>query len=148
MTRSPQPSSTAAATSTERGSAAVELVVLTPLLVAVLLFVVLAGRVSGADLEVRTVAADAARAGSRARTPDAAVAVAGRTAARQLTGAGPQCRTWSVRTDVTRFGPGGRVRVTVSCTISLADLSGLRLPGSKTVTAAALSPVDRYRATR
>ena len=57
----------------ERGSATVELVILTPLLILLLLFVVALGRLAGARIDVDGVAAQAARAASIARSPQAAM---------------------------------------------------------------------------
>jgi hypothetical protein len=41
--------------------------------------------------------------------------------------------------------PGGAVTVTVSCTVPLSDLLLLGVPGSRTVSASATSPVDQWR---
>ena len=53
----------------ESGSVTAELVLLTPLLILLLLFVVALGRLAGARLEVDGAAAQAARAASIAREP-------------------------------------------------------------------------------
>ena len=53
----------------ERGAVATELVLLTPLLIVMLLFVVALGRLAGARINVDGAAAQAARAASIATTP-------------------------------------------------------------------------------
>jgi len=68
----------------ERGSVTVELVLLTPLLILLLLFVVALGRLSGARLDVDGAAAQAARAASIARDPTTATAMAQQTATAAL----------------------------------------------------------------
>lgn len=131
----------------ERGSATVELVLLTPLLVLVLLFVVALGRLVSARIQVQGAAAQAARAASLARDPTTATAAAQQTAEGTLTDQHRTCTTLSVDTDTSRFAAGGTVAVTVRCTVNLADLSGLRLPTSQTVIARSVQPIDTYRAT-
>lgn len=61
----------------ESGGVTVELVLLTPLLLLMLLFVVALGRTVSARLDVDGAAAQAARAASIARDPTTATAVAG-----------------------------------------------------------------------
>lgn len=131
----------------ERGSVTVELVLLTPLLILMLLFVVALGRLASARLQVDSAAGQAARAASLARDPAAATAQARQTAAGTLTGQHHTCTTVTVTTDTSRFTAGGTVAVTVRCTVSLTDLAGLRLPSSTTVTARSVEPLDIYRAT-
>ena len=60
----------------ETGSVVAELVLLTPLLILVLLFVVALGRLAGARIDVDGAAAQAARAASIARDPATATAMA------------------------------------------------------------------------
>jgi Flp pilus assembly protein TadG len=129
----------------ERGSATVELVILTPLLILLLLFVVALGRLAGARIDVDGVAAQAARAASIARGPQAAVSSAQQTAAAALSSQHVTCAHLAVSVDTTDFAPGGSVAVTVSCAVDLADLTGLDMPGTETVTNRAVSPIDQYR---
>lgn len=131
----------------QRGSVTVELVLLTPLLILVLLFVVALGRLAGARLQVNTAAGQAARAASLARNPTTAAQTAQTTAAATLTGAHVSCAQLSVSVDNAKFAAGGWVAVTVSCSVRLGDLTGLRLPATETVTARSVAPLDRYRTT-
>lgn len=129
----------------EAGGVSVELVLLTPLLVLLLLFVVALGRLAGARLEVDGAAAQAARAASIARDPMTATALARQTATDALGSDHVTCATLAVSTDTADFTPGGEVTVTVTCTVSLGDLVGLRLPASESISAQSASVVDTYR---
>lgn len=129
----------------DRGSVTVELVLLTPLLIAMLLLVVLLGRLASARLQVDGAASAAARAASLARDPTTATALARQTATETLTGAHRTCAHMQVTVDTTAFTPAGNVAVTVTCTLDIADLSGLRLPATETVNSRFVEPLDRYR---
>jgi Flp pilus assembly protein TadG len=111
-----------------------------------LFFMVALGRLAGARIDVDGAAAQAARAASVARGPASATAAAQQTAASALAGQGVTCGDLSVSVGVANFVPGGSVTVTVACSVSLADLVGLRLPSTETLSATAVEPVDLYRA--
>jgi Flp pilus assembly protein TadG len=129
----------------DRGSASVELVLVTPVVVALLLFVVFVGRVAQSRADVERAARDAARAASIARTSEAA-RTQGETAARAtLASGGVACQRLDVAIDVAQFRAGGTVDATVTCTIGLGDLALLGVPGSRTVTSTFSEPVDTYR---
>jgi Flp pilus assembly protein TadG len=130
----------------EDGALATELVLLTPLLVVMLLFVVALGRLAGARIDVDGAAAQAARAASIARSPNTAVAMAQQTAADALSSDHVTCAALSVTTNTAGFAPGGQVAVTVTCSVDVADLVGLRLPPAERITSTATSVVDTYRA--
>lgn len=131
----------------ERGSVTAELVLLTPLLILVLVFVVALGRLASARLQVDSAAGQAARAASLARDPTTATQLATTTASQTLTGQHHTCAQLTVDVDTTAFRPGGWVAVTVSCAVDLSDLSGLRLPSVETVTSRFVEPLDTYRGT-
>lgn len=138
----------------ETGSAAVELTLLTPLLIALILLVVAAGRVTSARIAVQDAAAQAARTVTLARTPGTATDQA-RTAATTATiGKGLPCRQVTVTITTpgadarSTAGPGGALQVVtvqVACTVALGDLTGLKLPATTVITGTATSPLDRYR---
>lgn len=129
----------------DRGSAAAELVLVTPFLILLLLFAVAAGRLVQARLDVGSAAEQAARAASLARTPAAASAQATSVAQDALAGQSVACAPAVITPDTADFTPGGEVTVQVACTVHLADLSLLRVPGAETITASFASPVDVYR---
>jgi Flp pilus assembly protein TadG len=129
----------------EWGSVAAELVLLTPILILMLLFVVALGRLAGARLDVDGAAAQAARAASIARDPATATAMAQQTAAAALGSDHVTCAQLTVSTDTTQYAPGGSVAVTVTCSVAFSDLTGLRLPASQSVSSRATSVIDTYR---
>ncbi|MDA8285165.1 MAG: pilus assembly protein [Actinomycetota bacterium] len=131
----------------ERGAVTTELVLLTPLLILLLLFVVALGRLAGARINVDGAAAQAARAASIAATPGEASAAAQQTATAALGSDHVTCATLQVATNTARFAPGGSVTVTVTCAVALSDLTGLRLPVSERVSSSAISVIDTYRST-
>jgi len=131
----------------ERGSVTTELVIVTPLLLLMLLFVVALGRTAGSRIDINGAASEAARAASIARTPLAAQDDARRTASAALADQHVTCASLDVTTDTTQFRPGGTVTVVVRCDVKLGDLTGLRLPATKPLTATASAPIDRYRGT-
>jgi len=130
----------------ESGSVATELVLLTPLLLLMLLFVVALGRTVSARMEVDGAAAQAARAASIARDPATATAMAQQAVTTALGSDHVTCANLTVTTDTADFEPGRQVAVTVACTVDLADLVGLRLPASQSLSSTSTSVTDVYRA--
>lgn len=129
----------------EGGFATLELVILFPVMFAFALLIVGFGRVErGRDL-VGQASANAARAASLASTPGQAQTAARQEAADDLAGAGVSCKTMSATVNTDDFHAGGQVSVTVTCVTSLSGLTVVGLPGSKTLTATSVSPLDAYR---
>src|SRR3546814_1552366 len=106
-----------------RGSASLELVLVTPVVLILLLFVVCAGRLAEARADVDRAARDAARAASIARDPSSAADAGTSAAAATLESGGISCRSLDVSVDGPRFTAGGTVATSVSCTVDLADLA-------------------------
>lgn len=129
----------------EEGSATAELVILTPLLILLLLFVVALGRLAGARIEVDGAAAQAARAASIARNSTQATAAAQQSASSALSSQHVSCTHLAVSVDTTDFTPGGSVAVTVSCAVDLSTLTGLHLPVTETLSNRFVEPIDAYR---
>ena len=128
----------------QRGSMAIEIVLLTPLLVAFTLLVVAGGRLVGRQSDVDSAARDAARAASIERTEDSARSIG---AAVPFPGGGI-CDSPVV--DTSDWPPAGSVRagsvsVAVTCHASYAGLGLIGLQGSATVTGESTAPVDQYR---
>ncbi len=127
----------------DRGSAAVELVLLTPLLVTLLLFVVHVGRSGEGMTAVRHAADQGARAASLvsgSRMSDAAR----RAVVDDLARSAQSCTSPSVTTETTTSGSVTWVTVRVRCTTSTEGLSLLGV-GSTTISASSSEIVDRYR---
>ncbi|WP_257156007.1 TadE/TadG family type IV pilus assembly protein [Streptomyces sp. Ru87] len=129
----------------QRGSAAVELVLVTPLLVLLLLVVVALGLLVDARLVVTDAAHQAARAASLARTETAARLQAQRAAGAALREAGAACTTPRVRLSTDGLAPGTTVTAHVSCTADLSGLTRTGLPGHVTLTGTAFSVIDTFR---
>lgn len=132
----------------ERGTVAVEVAVLAPALVALLLLVVYAGRVTHANGEVQRAATQAARAASLRQTAVAAASAAQATATSGLRDAGFVCSDLTTVVDTSRFTAGGTVAVTVRCTADMRDVTLLGVPGRRTFTATSTQVIDRYRGGR
>lgn len=129
----------------ERGTAVTEAVVLTPLVVLLMAFVAFCGRLASTAVDVESAASDAARAASIATSAGQAVVSGEAVATAVLAERDVSCAELSVAVDPGALRNGDDVFVIVTCTVSLADLSGLGLPGNKTVRASAVEVVDKYR---
>ena len=132
----------------ERGSAAIELVLLVPALMLMLLFAVAGGRVAIAHGSVQQAAADAARAVSIARTAGSAQTTATAAARATLANQGLTCASMTVTLDTAGFakpvGTPASVAATVSCTVELSELALPSLP-DRLVSATVTSPLDVFR---
>lgn len=125
----------------DRGSMAVEVVMLTPLLVMMMFLVVGFGRFVSAEGEAQALARDAVRAATLERDE-----LSARLAARAMAAAAAPdnlaCRPAEMSGTFTR---GGMVTVDVECTVSFEDLGLVGLPGSATVRGSSSAPLDEYR---
>lgn len=133
----------------QRGSAAVELALAVPALVAVLALLVAGGRLWFARTAVADTAYAAARAGSLARTAAEARSDGDRAARRSLDTAGLQCREQRTAVDAGAFavpvGTPATVRADVTCVVSFGDLLLPGTPGSITVRSSGSAALDTYR---
>lgn len=140
---------TNAMTAKARGAASVELVIAVPALLVILALMVAGWRVSAAKSEVTMAAQAGARAASLAPDGTQARIAAERAVAANLANAGITCTSSETSVDVAAFakpaGQPGTVRVTVTCTVPLADLVVPGLPGSMVAKASASSVLDTYR---
>ncbi len=126
----------------ERGSMAVEIVILTPVLMMFVMLIVAGGRYVAVQGDIQATARDAVRAASLERDFESARAAAGVVVARSLdrdTSCGPP--------DLSGFAQGGTARVTLACTVSYAGLGLVGLPGNVAVTGVSNAPIDVYRRT-
>ena len=129
----------------EAGSAAMQLTLIAPFFILLLLIIVGIGRVVVAHGQVEDAAHAAARAATLAPNPAAARSAAATAAADSLAQAGITCQSFSIDTAVGNLAPGSTVTVRVSCTVGLADVGHMNLPGSRTETASFASVVDKFR---
>lgn len=128
----------------EAGSTVVEVTIVAPIVLILIGFITLVGRIGSLSENVQTAAADAARAASLHRTDAGASEAARATADASLADAHVACQSRSVLVESGRLAPGGSVAVTVTCDVALADLAGFRIPGGKAVSARRVEIVDRY----
>lgn len=132
----------------DAGNAALELVILAPIIVFLIGFVIAAGRTSIAQGSVAAAARDAARQASIALSANEARQAAESSARAALSGDGLRCNP-TVTVDVAGFGvPSGRpahVSATVTCEVRLSDLLVPGIPGSRTLRATFTSPLDPFR---
>ena len=136
---------TTAARGASRGSMALELALMTPVLIAFMMLMVGVGRMVEAQSQIAGAARDGARAASVGRTQGDAASFADRASKETL-----KTRDWCqggpmVGPDLSEWAPGGQVTVTVTCDVDLGGLSLIGLPGSKTMTGTATVPLDTYR---
>lgn len=129
----------------ERGSAAIEAVVIVPVLIPLLLLVIAGGQIALARQTVQAIAADTARTASLQRTAPAAQKAALATAHHALDQQ-VACTDRDVALDLKAFttpvGTPASVTATVTCRVETLGLPGLP---SVTVSATMRSPIDSYR---
>lgn len=128
----------------DRGSVATEMVLLTPLMIIMLMFVVHAGRAGQGVNQLKHAADQGARAASLVARPRMS-SVAQQAVIQDLLSSGLSCVSPLVATNFDRSSLSASVTVTVSCQTSNV---GLSLLGAHTVSMAASSTevIDRYRA--
>jgi Flp pilus assembly protein TadG len=133
----------------DAGNAALELVILAPVLLFLLGLVIAAGRTSVALGSVAAAARDAARQASISLTPQAAQAAAQASAQAALRQDGLDCDPL-VHVDTSQFtsvavGEPATVTATVTCQVPLSDLLVPGLPGSRRLRSTFKSPLDPFR---
>lgn len=129
----------------ERGSATVELVILTPVLILFLLLYLGFGRITRAEQLVDDAAAQAARAATlNYLDPGQARAAAEQAATQALTAGGLACASDQITVQTGDDRPGGSITVHLACHADLSQAVAAGLPGSVTLTASSTSPVDVY----
>lgn len=134
----------------ERGSVAIELAIIAPVVLLLILLVVAAGTVARATSTIDAAAFAAARAASISRTAGDARTQANDVAAATLSSRGVSCAPQSMSIDTGGFsapvGTSAAVTVSLTCRVPLSRLVQLPgLPGSHTVTSTATSSIDSYR---
>jgi len=133
----------------DRGSATIEAVIIAPAFLLFIGLIIGTGRVAIAHQNVESAAAEAARSASMARTPDQARADATAGARQSLTNQATNCASLSVTIDTSGFsapvGTPASVTATITCVLSLAELSVPGMPGTVQVTATVASPLDTFR---
>jgi Flp pilus assembly protein TadG len=133
----------------ERGSESVELAILLPVGILLLAMLVIGARIALAGDRISGVAGIAARDASLARSPAAAQQIATARATEALGEENLHCTDVRVDVDTSGFftAPGTPASVTVAvwCTVSFSEIGVPGLPGSRTLTDTAISPLDPAR---
>jgi len=129
----------------ERGSMSIEMVLLTPALVACILVLAAGARYVDARGQTSSAAFAAARAASLTSDEEAAIAAGREAASRSLADRGQACFRLTVHVDAGGFHSGGHLRATVTCVADLSDLTGFGLPGSKSFRSTAVVPIEDHR---
>lgn len=136
----------------DKGATAVEMALLTPVVIMLIGSFSYGYRFWTARAGVQSAAAAAARAASLATSPDAGSAVAQQVALANLDTLGVTCRSHAITSDTADLaspaGTSGAVRVTVTCAVSMSDLVLPGTPGALTVTRSAQESVDTFRERR
>lgn len=132
----------------ERGAMALEVVIITPVLVGAIMMIAAGARYVDARGQTSNAAYSAARAASLTTDQEAAVQVGTNAAKDSMSQRGLACTDLEVKIDAGDFVPGGSVRATVSCVADLENLVGINLPGSKTFTFTAVVPLEEHRSFR
>ncbi len=129
----------------QEGFLALELAIVTPVVIVMLLVVVAFGRVTQGRAVVDQAAAAAARAASLADGPGQARIDAEAVAEETLAQAGLSCTRTSVELDTRDLRPGGRVTATVHCLVDLSALAMAGVPGTLHLDSSATCPLETYR---
>lgn len=125
---------------------ALGLALLAPAAIGLALVIVFLGRGVDSRATVQSAAESAAQAAAQERSVAAAVAAADEVGQAMLVDP-TSCASPSVSVDVSEFRPGGRVAVTVSCTVSADGLELINPPSNGPNTATAFAVIDPFRAT-
>jgi Flp pilus assembly protein TadG len=136
----------------ERGSAAVEITMVAPVLALFILVIIFGGRLALARQAVQSAAFDAARAASLARTQGEARTAASKTAAATLANQKLPCTTTLLDLDTSGFtkpvGTPATVTVRLVCDVATGDLGLPGIAATVPVDAEATSPLDSFRERR
>jgi Flp pilus assembly protein TadG len=131
----------------DRGSSdALGLALLAPAALALAVVIIFLGRGVDARATVQSAAESAAQAAAQERSPAAAIVAATDVTSAMLVDPS-SCADPSVSVDTSQFGPGGRVAVTVSCSVSAVGLELIDPPDHGPTTATAFAMIDPLRAT-
>lgn len=126
-------------------SDALGLALLTPAAIGLALVIVFLGRGVDSRATVQSAAESAAQAAAQERTVTAAIEAAEQVGRAMLVDPA-SCADPQVRLDASDFRPGGRMAVTVSCSVSAEGLELIDPPATGANTATAFAAIDPLRA--
>ncbi|WP_419918551.1 TadE/TadG family type IV pilus assembly protein [Candidatus Poriferisocius sp.] len=129
-----------------QGSSIIGLTVLTPIMILLLFFVIAAGRIGVVESKLTSTARNAARIATQYQTTLAAKNAAITYIESALNKLEIVCHNRpKIYIQKMDLSPGGKVKIQISCTIKLSDLTLLTIPGYQTINANSTSIVDYYR---
>jgi Flp pilus assembly protein TadG len=129
----------------ERGTMALEMAILAPILLILFMFLLACGRYFQTSSLLENAARDGARSASQARSLAKAQTQVDEAVTRTMGQAVESCKTTADGTITSQFTPGSPVSVEVSCTIDYRDLGLLGLSGDTLITKKFSSTLDPYR---
>lgn len=130
---------------TQRGTMALEMVILAPVLLLLFMFLLACGRYFQTSSLLESAARDGARSASQARSLPDAQARVDQAVAGTMSQAVKSCKTTASGSITTGFVAGSPLSVEVSCTINYRELGLLGLGGDTTITKRFTSSLDPYR---
>ena len=133
----------------ERGSSAVETLIMATTAMSLVLIVVASGRYVDGSAQANDAAYAAARAASLETALGPGYAAGRQAAQRSLAERGKSCQHLQVSFAGTSFTPGGTLNVEVTCTVNLLDTGALGrqlgLAAHRSFTERAVVPIETYR---
>ncbi|TWD84374.1 TadE-like protein [Kribbella amoyensis] len=132
----------------QRGTMALEMVILAPILLILFMFLLACGRYFQTSSLLENAARDGARSASQARSLADAQARVDEAVSRTLDQSVASCKDSASGTITTAFTAGTPLSVEVSCTIDYRDLGLLGIGGDTQITKKFSSSLDPYRGVR
>jgi Flp pilus assembly protein TadG len=132
----------------DRGTMALEMVILAPILLILFMFLLACGRYFQTSSLLENAARDGARSASQTRSLAAAQGQVDEAVTRTMDQAVKSCKDSASGTITTAFAAGSPLSVEVTCTINYRDLGLLGIGGDTTITKKFSSSVDPYRGVR
>ncbi|WP_158307284.1 TadE/TadG family type IV pilus assembly protein [Kribbella flavida] len=132
----------------ERGTMALEMVILAPLLLILFMFLLACGRYFQTSSLLENAARDGARSASQARSLGDAQARVDQAVTRTMEQSVDSCKQSAAGSITTGFVAGTPLSVEITCTIDYRDLGLLGIGGDTTITKKFSSSLDPYRGIR
>jgi Flp pilus assembly protein TadG len=133
---------------TDRGTMALEMVILAPILLILFMFLLACGRYFQTSSLLENAARDGARSASQARSLTDAQARVDAAVTRTMDQGVASCKATASGIITTAFTAGTPLSVEVTCTIDYRDLGLLGIGGDTTITKKFSSSLDPYRGIR
>ena len=132
----------------QRGTLALEMVILTPVLLLLFMFLLACGRYFQSSSLLESAARDGARSASQARSLNEAQGRVDDAVNRTMSQAVKSCKETASGTITTAFTAGAPLSVEVTCTINYRDVGLLGIGGDTKITKRFTSSLDPYRGVR